>query len=72
MNARLPYLRTSVRTGFWLGPGIMPVGAITLSFIILYLDRRFIGAHAAAVGWLVPTGAEGTRPVLGTIACIDR
>lgn len=72
MKARPAYLRISVRTGFWFVPGTMPVGAIALSFITLYLDKRFIGAHAATVGWLVPTGLEGARPVLGTVACVDR
>lgn len=75
------YLRASVTIGFWFVPGIMLVGAIAPSFITLYLDRRFIGAHAAAAGWLMPTGTEGTRRCWGpspasiadsTVESVDR
>ena len=67
-DIRLVRLWETLRTSFWFIPSLMAVGAILLSFLMLYIDGRIEGETIEGLSWMYTGGASGAREVLSTIA----
>lgn len=57
-----------LRTGFWFLPLIMSLSAITLHFILIWVDRRYNHDILVKLQFIWVGGLDGAREVLSTIA----
>ena len=62
------YLAHRIGASFWFLPGLMLLGAISLSALTLVADRSDIRAWFEALPPLYTIGAEGARLMLSTVA----
>jgi len=67
-NIKLLQLWDSLRSGYWFLPALMAVGAITLAFFTLALDRSGQSDPVAQYAWSYAGGPEGARTLLSTVA----
>lgn len=68
MKARLVSWWNSLNTSFWFVPALMVVAAISLSFVMIALDRLAEDRVIQPLGWIWSGGPEGARGLLSTIA----
>jgi len=68
MKAQLAYLRYKIDSSFWFVPGLMIVGAIALSFVMVELDRFLDGQSVDMSAWLYNATPDGARQLLMTVA----
>jgi uncharacterized membrane protein len=69
MRAKISHLIEKLSGSYWFIPAAMATGAIALSQVLLYLDQLYIGAARLLEGRIfLPTGIEGARSTLATIA----
>ena len=68
MLTNLAYLRSRLRSSFWLVPGALTVAGIGAALAMLWLDS--VEPDLAVLRWAAPfaVGADGARLVLSTIA----
>ncbi len=68
MKIKLLALWESLRTSFWFLPMLLAMGAVTLSFLTVYIDALVTDQWLRSVNWVYAGGAEGASSVLAAIA----
>lgn len=67
-KARLLSLWESIRASYWFVPSLMSIGALVLSFAMVWLDRAVPSDWLAMMPWLYTGTADGARTLLAAIA----
>ncbi len=57
-----------LRSSFWFLPALMGLGAILLSFALVFVDLRMSAGLNREPRWFLTFGPEGARAILGAIA----
>jgi len=68
LKSFLTGLWESLRSNYWFVPALMTVGAVGLSYVLLYFDRTLKMSSLSGLAWLYTGGASGARSVLSTVA----
>ena len=69
MNVRLKKLLYGLNDTFWLVPGLLVLGGISLALALVELDHSGVIPQALIDSrWLYSGGATGARTLLGSIA----
>ncbi len=61
-------LRDVLRTSLWFIPGLMTLGSIACSILLLWVDKALEPSFFKRAGWIFHGGPQGAREVLSTIA----
>ncbi|MDQ4146396.1 MAG: DUF2254 domain-containing protein [Pseudomonadota bacterium] len=68
MKTYLEHLLEKFRTSFWFTPTVFAVAALTLAFVMVWLDSLINSQDFRLSGWLRASDADGARQLLAVIS----
>jgi uncharacterized membrane protein len=68
MKVQLIKAWEEVRSSYWFVPGLMAIGAVLLSFLMIWLDQQTQYDFRERIGFVWGGGPDGARQLLATVA----